>query len=520
MPRDQVFISYSHEDTKWREDLEKNLKPYLRDGSITSWSDEEIKPGSQWFAEIKSALTNTKVAVLLVTPDFLASDFIHEHELGPLLKEAERGGVTILWVLIYDSAYKETELKNYQAVLDPGKPLGGMTKTKRGQAWVKICEEIKSALALPPAPPPPFPPGDWSQPETRAFASDEVRKSLKEFNSEAAFAIDDGIALYMRPDMSVIPLEDITVVCDTSYRLPHNIVNPTSAVLLSLNHSKNVDAIAKYLRKQAETSSYNKSYTTKVGLRQIDFPISRADQPLRLHFEPLSYWTIDIFNRAMLRPGQPEELRILRAGSLSQILQSGQQVPFPCPSAFYIEVSIITNDDKIVIVEKNPRQSDVAISKSAYLDVTNSKLKHINRKWTCTLEEGLVWEHDVQEGKVLFREALERGLQQELKIDPTTIDKVTFYAIALEHTHLNSALLGTVWLRMSSEQLRKRIQESEDFGMQQKCVSLSEAGKELFSEEKPEWKGWHPTGRMRALLTLYHIYGRNTVKAELFPSHR
>jgi hypothetical protein len=45
-PRDQVFISYSHKDAKWRKDLEIHLKPYLREGSITSWSDEQITPGS------------------------------------------------------------------------------------------------------------------------------------------------------------------------------------------------------------------------------------------------------------------------------------------------------------------------------------------------------------------------------------------------------------------------------------------------------------------------------------------
>jgi internalin A len=60
--KDQVFISYSHEDTKWREDLEKHLKPYLRAGSIKSWSDKQISPGSPWLTEIKTALTNTKVA--------------------------------------------------------------------------------------------------------------------------------------------------------------------------------------------------------------------------------------------------------------------------------------------------------------------------------------------------------------------------------------------------------------------------------------------------------------------------
>jgi TIR domain len=143
--RDQVFISYIQKDRKWCDDLDTHLKPYLRDGSITSWSDQQIAPGSQWFTEIESALTNSKIGVLLVSPDFLASDFIHEHELGSLLKKAEEGGVRILWVPVRDSAYKQTPLKNYQAVLDPGKALAAMTKAKRDQAWVKICEEIQKA---------------------------------------------------------------------------------------------------------------------------------------------------------------------------------------------------------------------------------------------------------------------------------------------------------------------------------------------------------------------------------------
>jgi hypothetical protein len=144
--RDPVFISYSHKDNQWRDDLEIRLKPYLRAGSFKSWSDKQISPGSQWFTEIKNALTKAKVAVLLVTPDFLASDFIHEHELGPLLKEAERGGVKILWVPVYAGAYKKTALTKYQPVIDPEEPLANMKRAKRDQAWVRICEEIEKAV--------------------------------------------------------------------------------------------------------------------------------------------------------------------------------------------------------------------------------------------------------------------------------------------------------------------------------------------------------------------------------------
>ena len=150
MARDQVFISYSHQDKRFLEDLLTHLKPYLRKGTITAWSDQQIEPGSKWFGKIQTALAKTSVAVMLVSPDFLASDFIHEQELGPLLKEAEGAGVKIFWVLIRDCSWKETPLKDYQAVVSPpDKPFASMTKPKRDTAWRKVCEAIKQAASHP-----------------------------------------------------------------------------------------------------------------------------------------------------------------------------------------------------------------------------------------------------------------------------------------------------------------------------------------------------------------------------------
>src|SRR6185295_2315447 len=145
--RDQVFISYSHQDKKFMEELLTHLKPYLRSGAVVkAWSDQQIAPGSQWFQHIQMALARTSAAVLLVSPDFLASDFIHEQELGPLLKEAAAGGVKILWVPIHASAYEETPLKHYQAVSSPDVPLGVLGKAERNGAWVQVCKEIKKAV--------------------------------------------------------------------------------------------------------------------------------------------------------------------------------------------------------------------------------------------------------------------------------------------------------------------------------------------------------------------------------------
>lgn len=143
-PRNQVFVSYSHKDKRFLEELRVHMKPLEQAGRMTVWSDQQINPGDKWFSEIKKALVASKVVVMLLTPNFLASDFIREHELGPVLEEAEAGGARILWIMVRACSYQETALRNFQAVLPLDKPLAEM-KAERDRAWVQICKEIKKA---------------------------------------------------------------------------------------------------------------------------------------------------------------------------------------------------------------------------------------------------------------------------------------------------------------------------------------------------------------------------------------
>lgn len=142
--RRNLFISYSHQDKRWLDELLTQLKPYSRNGVVTAWSDKQIKAGSKWRKEIRAALENARIAVLLVTPDFLASDFIYEHELTPLLKSAESGGVQILWIPVRASSYEQYSLSEDQAVIDPRKPLAEM-RSRRDRAWVRVCKAIIEA---------------------------------------------------------------------------------------------------------------------------------------------------------------------------------------------------------------------------------------------------------------------------------------------------------------------------------------------------------------------------------------
>jgi hypothetical protein len=143
--RCSVFNSYSHKDKKFAEQLLTHLKPLERTIGVEAWSDVQIRPGDKWLEKIKTALAEAKVAVMLVTKDFLASDFIDQHELGPLLREAARGGTRVLWVPLRACSWNETPLKNYQAAIPPEKPLAEM-KAERDRAWVNICDEVKRAV--------------------------------------------------------------------------------------------------------------------------------------------------------------------------------------------------------------------------------------------------------------------------------------------------------------------------------------------------------------------------------------
>ena len=144
--RDQVFISYSHKDREWLELLQTMLKPLVRKNSVSVWDDAKIKAGAKWKEEIQRALWEAKVAVLLVSPHFIGSDFIAKHELPPLLEAARKHGVVILWVYLSSCLYEETEIKDYQAAHDISKPLNSLTPAEQDHVLAQVCRKIKGAV--------------------------------------------------------------------------------------------------------------------------------------------------------------------------------------------------------------------------------------------------------------------------------------------------------------------------------------------------------------------------------------
>lgn len=153
--RRKVFICYSHADRGWLERLQVHLKPVTRDFDIGVWADTDIRAGSQWHSEIQKALDESDAAVLLISADFLASDFIHEVELPQLLHAAAHRRKRILPVIVAPCLFlRHQDLSGFRTVNDPAFPLIAMPRSEAEAVLRDVAVEILDLKEIPISPKP------------------------------------------------------------------------------------------------------------------------------------------------------------------------------------------------------------------------------------------------------------------------------------------------------------------------------------------------------------------------------
>lgn len=94
-----IFVSYSHADEKWRKRFEIMSKPLSRSEGMRFWSDRDLKAG-EWEPQIEKAMKDAVATVLLVSDNFLASDYIIDKELPLLLRAHKTRGLMIFWAYL------------------------------------------------------------------------------------------------------------------------------------------------------------------------------------------------------------------------------------------------------------------------------------------------------------------------------------------------------------------------------------------------------------------------------------
>jgi nucleoside 2-deoxyribosyltransferase len=143
-----VFISYSHIDVEYLDRLLVHLKPLEKSGVLDLWVDTRLRAGDKWKVQIERALEKANVAILLVSADFLASDFITDNELPPLLKNAEERGTVVIPVILKPCRFtRDAQLRTFQAVNDPKRALILLPPGQQEVIYDQVAYEVERRLA-------------------------------------------------------------------------------------------------------------------------------------------------------------------------------------------------------------------------------------------------------------------------------------------------------------------------------------------------------------------------------------
>lgn len=142
----KIFISYCHSDMQWLNRLQIHLKPLEQEGIIDLWVDTKITAGMIWKDKVQEALDLAKVALVLVSADFLASDFVIKHELPQLLSNASSSGTIIIPMVLSPCLFKKSPLAIFQSVNSPESPLSSLDYNAQELILVRVAEVVSDYL--------------------------------------------------------------------------------------------------------------------------------------------------------------------------------------------------------------------------------------------------------------------------------------------------------------------------------------------------------------------------------------
>ena len=147
MSRATVFISYSHSDEKEKELLVSQLGVLAKAGLLDVWVDDRIGAGGDWKREIEQAMATARVAILLVTANFLNSDFILGSEVPLLLERRRRDGVTVFPVIARPCAWKRVQwLQKMNVRPKNGDPVWRENGIHAEEELARIADEVAGIL--------------------------------------------------------------------------------------------------------------------------------------------------------------------------------------------------------------------------------------------------------------------------------------------------------------------------------------------------------------------------------------
>ena len=140
----EIFLSYSHKDESYKDEFVKHLSGLKRLNIIDIWDDRQVKIGDKWDEKIKKHLSDSDIVFFLMSPDFLASEYINDTEIKNTIERHNKNEVRIVPVFVRPCDFKSSILSDFQGVPRDSKYIS--LWDNQDSAFVQIIQELKKIL--------------------------------------------------------------------------------------------------------------------------------------------------------------------------------------------------------------------------------------------------------------------------------------------------------------------------------------------------------------------------------------
>jgi len=139
----RVILCYAHRDEGLRNELEKHLSALKRSAVIRTWHDRKISPGTEFDVQIEQHLVIADLVLLLISPDFMTSDYCYTKEMAAALKRHHRGAARVIPIILRPVDWVQTPIGRLLALPTDGRPVTNWRR--RDDALLDVAKGVRRA---------------------------------------------------------------------------------------------------------------------------------------------------------------------------------------------------------------------------------------------------------------------------------------------------------------------------------------------------------------------------------------
>jgi tetratricopeptide (TPR) repeat protein len=141
-----VFYSYAQEDGVWKDELEKHLTLMQRNNLIAGWNKRDIQAGSDWREEVDEHLNAAQIILLLISPDFFASDYCYGVEMTRAMERHANGEARVIPILLRPVAIKDAPFSHLKMLPSNNIPITSTSWPNKDEAFLDVEQGIRTVV--------------------------------------------------------------------------------------------------------------------------------------------------------------------------------------------------------------------------------------------------------------------------------------------------------------------------------------------------------------------------------------